>query len=134
MKFFLIILCLISCSNENYKLNMYLEKDTTILINENLTGLESHFKLSFEGVIQDDITIETISPIFSVKTHKPESLYSSVYKIPKGKIKHSIVQDYGTQTSVIIKGLHSKILFSIEAPSYDSLQSIKAVSTKVSKL
>lgn len=133
MRLLLSIILLSACtSSTNNVINLQISKDTTFVIPENPTGLESWLRLTITNSLQHDIFMETSHEI--IQDAKSKSLYSNLYKITNSKPHQVIVQDYGQKVTVRVKGVKEKVILKIEAPTNKNEGGMSAVSSRMIKI
>ena len=122
-----------ACSSTNSKaVTLVITKDTTFVLKENPTGVESWLRLTITNALQHDISIETSHEI--IQKNQSKSLYSNLYKVTHSKPNQVIVQDYGQKVNVSIRGVKEKVLLSIEAPTNNNEVGMSAVKSLIINL
>ena len=124
----LLLIILPSCT-KNETVNLVITKDTTIVLKENPTGVESWLRLTVTNALQHDILIETSHEI--IQKTQSKSLYSNLYKVIHSKPNQVIVQDYGQKVNVSLRGIKEKVLLKIEAPTNNNEGGMSTVKSRI---
>lgn len=133
LSFSIILISLVACTSTNSKtVTLVVTKDTTFVLKENPTGIESWLRLTITNALQHDISIETSHEI--IQKNQSKSLYSNLYKVTHSKSNQAIVQDYGQKVNLSIRGVKEKVFLSIEAPTNNNEVGIGAVKSRLINL